>query len=168
MDSIPLGTQETHHKFLESMQHALKMANSYIFRANMKGLGQTHFHCYFRTVAMLSLPVLWNVRGLKQHVDHTHLHLILKNQLGKISIPVIAPRRTGIPLYKQQSQRSVLVSLLTTGKHVLSISQFQGEFRRREDKKNRHAMLPTPLLTIACKFGGKTGESALTERFLCK
>lgn len=35
-------------------------------------------------------------------------------------------------------------------------------------KKNRHAMLPTPLLTIACKFGGKTGESALTERFLCK
>lgn len=54
-------------------------------------------------MAILSLPALWN--GRKLQVAHTHLHLILKDQFSQISIPVITPR-TGIPLFKQQSQRS--------------------------------------------------------------
>lgn len=64
---------------------------------------QKHFHNCLKTMAVLSLPALWNGRRLQ--VTHTHLHLILKNQFSQISIPVITPR-TGIPLFKQQSQRS--------------------------------------------------------------
>lgn len=79
------------------------MTASCIFRANKKGLTQKHFHHCLKTTAMLFLLTPWNGRRLQ--VVHTYLHLILKNQLSQISIPVIAPR-TEIPLFKQQSQRS--------------------------------------------------------------
>lgn len=124
VDSIPLRTQDFHHKLVESTQHALWMAIPRIFREIGKGLGQKTLSLWFQNYGNAIPP-----GPVKQK------RVTASNRSYTPSFHSEEPAQSDFhPCHRSKKDWNssvqttatkiyMLVSLLTTGRHVLSLSR---------------------------------------------